>query len=246
MDIGAIIRERALANGVDPAVLAQIVRVESNNNPNASASGSTAKGLVQATDSTFRHYAPSGADPFDPTTSADVGAKLLKDNTTGLASAGLPTSPGALYLAHFAGLGGARSLLSADPTSPAGDVLGQAAVKANPFLAHMTVADLKNWASTKMGGDPTATPTATVTDRNSAPSQPTGLLNSDSAPAPQQDDGSTQQALASIQSMENQQPEAPPPMQQMLPPPMAPRRIDPAMLQKMLSSPLRSGFTRMG
>jgi hypothetical protein len=239
MDIGQIIRDRAAANGVDPAVLARIAQIESNNNPNAAASGSSAKGLFQFTAPTWQKYNP-GADPMDPAASADAGARLLKDNASGLASAGLETSPGALYLAHFAGLGGARKLLTADPSQSAGSVLGDAAVAANPFLKNMTVADLKSWAGGKMGDSSTPTTAPATTAQTASPAQPTGMLDSSaSAPA---DDGSTQQALASLQALTaQQQPEAPPPLQIQAPPP--PRRIDQATLQKMLSSPLRAGFS---
>jgi Transglycosylase SLT domain len=245
MDIGQIIRDRAAANGVDPAVLARIAQIESSNNPNAGNDSSSAKGLFQFTDGTFKKY--SSGNVFDPTTSADAGARFLKDNAAGLASSGLETSPGALYLAHFAGLGGARKLLTADPTTPAGDVLGAKAVEANPFLARMTVADLKNWAGGKMGDagsssapTPAAAPT-TAAGTPAAPAQPTGML--DGPAAPPADDGTTEQALASLKALTAPQQQAePPPQMQPIQMPM-PRRIDPAMLQKMLSSPLRAGFS---
>jgi hypothetical protein len=64
----------------------------------------------------------------------------------------------------------------------------------------------------------------------------------DSPAAPQADDG-TEQALAAIKSIgANQQQDAPPPLQQMqIASPQ--RRIDQATLQKMLSSPLKAGFS---
>lgn len=244
MDIGQIIRDRAAANGVDPAVLARIAQIESSNNPNAGNDSSSAKGLFQFTDGTFKKY--SSGNVFDPATSADAGARLLKDNAAGLASSGLETSPGALYLAHFAGLGGARKLLTADPTTPAGDVLGADAVKANPFLARMTVADLKSWAGGKMGdaGSSAPTPAAspiTAAGTPAAPAQPTGML--DGPAAPPTDNGATDQALASLKALTAPQQQAePPPQMQPIQMPM-PRRIDQATLQKMLSSPLKAGFS---
>lgn len=234
-DIGQIIRDRAAANGVDPAVLARIAQIESSNNPNSTNDSSSAKGLFGFTNGTYARYGAPGTSALDPVAASDAGAKLLKANGSGLASAGLETSPGALYLAHFAGLGGARKLLTADPGAPAGDVLGADAVKANPFLGKMTVADLKNWAGGKMGDTGTAPSPANPQAASAAPSQPTGML--DSPAAPSADDG-TEQALAAIKAIgANQQQEAPPPLQQMqIAPP--PRRIDQATLQKMLSSPL--------
>ena len=67
---------------------------------------------------------------------------------------------GTLYLAHFAGGAGAVAILSAPDNSDAALVIASAdstgrtkrerIVKANPFLEHFTVADLKVWADRKM------------------------------------------------------------------------------------------------
>ncbi|MCA6114240.1 hypothetical protein J6524_04760 [Bradyrhizobium sp. WSM 1738] len=74
------------------------------------------------------------------------------DNAGILRGAGLPVTPGTTYLAHFAGPKGAVGLLNADPNTPAGAIMGAAAVKANPFLARMTAGDVAAWADRKMGG----------------------------------------------------------------------------------------------
>ena len=64
-----------------------------------------------------------------------------------------------LYLAHFAGAGGATAALKADPSTPVVNLLGQAAVKANPFLDGMTAGGLVQWANGKMAGvDPSTVP----------------------------------------------------------------------------------------
>jgi hypothetical protein len=172
-DVSQIIQDAATANGVDPAVLARIAQVESGSDPNAAASGSSAKGLFQVTTPTWQANG-GGDDPLDPVQNATVGARLTKKNIDGLTAAGLEPSPSNIYLAHFSGLGGAKSILGADPSTPAGSILGDAAVKANPFLANMSAGDLQAWADRKMAGGSTP----------SAPRPTTGILNTASAAAP--------------------------------------------------------------
>ena len=60
--------------GVDPALLAGLVKQESNFNPSAR-SGVGAKGLTQLMDATARGLGVS--DPFDPAQSLEAGAKFL-------------------------------------------------------------------------------------------------------------------------------------------------------------------------
>lgn len=79
---------------------------------------------------------------------------LLIDNERALASIGARATPGNLYLAHFAGAGGAKAVLRAAPDTPVARILGKEAVKANPFLRGMTADDLVRWAHRKVGGEP--------------------------------------------------------------------------------------------
>ena len=60
--------------GVDPALLAALVKQESNFNPRAR-SGAGAKGLTQLMDATARGLGVT--DAFDPSQSLDAGAKFL-------------------------------------------------------------------------------------------------------------------------------------------------------------------------
>lgn len=182
--IAQIIQDRAAANGVDPAVLAQIATVESGGDPNAAATGSSARGLFQFTGPTWKQYG-NGADPLDPTANADAGARLLKDNSTALAGSGIEASPANAYLAHFAGIGGAKKVLTADPAAPVASVLGDDAVSANPFLKNMTVADLQGWAAKKMATSPASQPArpgaGILNQAGATPSSGPGLLNGASA-----------------------------------------------------------------
>lgn len=175
--IAQIIQDAATKNGVDPQILGQIAAVESGGNANAAASGSSAKGLFQVTDPTWKEMG-GGDNPLDPSQNADVGARLLKRNSDGLSSAGIDASAPNLYLSHFAGLGGARKLLQADPSASAASVLGDAAVSANPFLKNMSVADLQGWAARKMNATAQARPTTGILNQPApSPSSAPGLLN---------------------------------------------------------------------
>ena len=77
---------------------------------------------------------------------------LLQTNADALEAAGITVDAGNLYLAHFAGSGGARALHRANPGSSARSVLGDAVVNANPFLDRMTAREVIDWAAGKMGG----------------------------------------------------------------------------------------------
>jgi hypothetical protein len=124
-------------------------------------------------------------------------AAYAADNGAILSKAGLPVTPGSTYLAHFAGPQGAVKVLSADPSTPVGDVLGAGAVNANPFLRGMTVGDLQAWADRKMGGKAPAVRTASATPVSplqAIPQQQAPIFApqqvAQAAPAQQQDGGS--------------------------------------------------------
>ena len=178
MSITDIIRDRAIANGVDPDVLVRFAQNESGLDPNAGSDTSSAKGLFGFTSGTAKTYGLS--DPTDPVASSDAAARLMKDNATGLQSAGYDATPGNLYLSHFAGLGGARKVLAADPSASAGDVLGASVVAANPFLKGMSVADLRAWADRK-GTPGSSAPTRPTAGILATAKPALGLLNSNDA-----------------------------------------------------------------
>ena len=69
-----LIATAAAKYGLDPALLAAVVKQESNFNPNAK-SGAGAKGLTQLMDATSRGLGVT--DPFDPAQSLDGGARFL-------------------------------------------------------------------------------------------------------------------------------------------------------------------------
>jgi hypothetical protein len=160
MDIGGIVE--------------QIIKVESNGDPNAKNKRSSATGLGQFLNETWlRLIRTHRPDLFngrsegavlelrrDAKIAREITARFMEQNAEMLKRRGLPVTPGTLYLSHFAGGAGAVAILSALDQDDAASVMATAdatgrtsrkrLVKANPFLERLTVADLKGWADRKM------------------------------------------------------------------------------------------------
>ena len=147
------------------SLIDSIIGAESGGNPNAVNPNSTAGGLGQFINSTWlstlKAHRPDLAQgksddellalKNDPQLSREMTGAYAGDNQAILQKNGLPVTDGATYLAHFAGPGGAVKVLQADPNAPVSDILGEAAVRANPFLKGMTAQGLQAWAAKKVG-----------------------------------------------------------------------------------------------
>ena len=155
-------------------VAARIIEVESNGDANLKNKHSTAMGLGQFLDETWlemiranRPDLSSGRSRDEilqlrnhPTIAREIIARFAERNAKILKRRGMPVTPGTLYLAHFAGPAGAVAILSALENADAALVMASAdatgrstrerLIKANPFLARFTVADLRSWADRKM------------------------------------------------------------------------------------------------
>ena len=156
------------------AVVEQIIRVESNGDPNAKNRRSTATGLGQFLEETWldmiRTHRPDLAKGrsqaeilelrLDAKIVREITARFSERNAEVLKRRGLPVTPGTLYLAHFAGAAGAVAVLTAMEDADAALVMANAdatgrtkrekLIKANPFLERFTVADLRNWADRRI------------------------------------------------------------------------------------------------
>jgi hypothetical protein len=169
-------RDELTTRAAIDAVVGRIIAVESNGNPNEKNSHSSATGLGQFLNTTWldliREYRPdltkgrSESETLElrrePKLAREITTQFVERNAAMLRQRGLPVSAGAIYLAHFAGRAGAVAILSAPDSADAALVLAGAdatgrtkreqIIKANPFLAHFTVADLRIWADGKMRG----------------------------------------------------------------------------------------------
>ncbi|WP_131818576.1 hypothetical protein [Sphingomonas turrisvirgatae] len=110
-----------------------------------------------------RRYGASGltdaqiaAKRRDPALNEQLMDDMLGDSERALASIGARATPGNLYLAHFAGQGGAKAILRAAPDTPIERLMSRKAIQQNAFLKGMTADDVIRWAHRRVGGDPDA------------------------------------------------------------------------------------------
>jgi len=156
------------------AVVEQIIAAESSGDPNLKDTHSSATGPGQFLNDTWldliRQCRPdltkgrSESETLELRRDAKLARELtmrfVERNAAILKHRGLPVTAGTIYLAHFAGPAGAVAILSASENADAALVMASAdktgrtkreqLVKANPFLEHFTVTDLKIWADRKM------------------------------------------------------------------------------------------------
>jgi hypothetical protein len=158
------------------AVVARIIVVESNGDPNAKNKRSSATGAGQFLDATWlemiRTHRPDLAQGRGekevlelrrrPELAREITTRWVERSAAMLSKRGLPVTPGTLYLTYFAGPAGAVAILSVAEHADAAALMAGAdatgrttrekIVNANPFLGTFTVGDLKDWADRKMRG----------------------------------------------------------------------------------------------
>ncbi len=120
-EVGDMLTETSKYTGIDAGTLATVAMMESSMDANARAGTSTAKGLFQFINSTWKsmmgkhgaeYGVPSNASPYDPAASALMGAEYLKGSRDAAATVteGDPTITD-LYMGHFLGHGGMRRFI---------------------------------------------------------------------------------------------------------------------------------------
>lgn len=127
-----------------PDYLRRLMAQESGGNPNARASTSTATGLFQFTDGTWRDLmqrrpelqltADGRTNPEQQRRAAEA---FTNENAAILQRAGIEANPGNLYMTHFLGQAGGPAFLAAlqrDPNQPATAVVTPQAAQANPTI----------------------------------------------------------------------------------------------------------------
>lgn len=153
-----MVREEAARRGLSPDTVERILRAENAKlDPKASPDSSSAFGLFQTTEGTWKAL---GGDPEKKTDVKEqirVGLNLIEDNETKLGEAlGRQPTPGESYTAHVLGLGTGLKVINADPGADVEEIVGEKVVKANPTLFKgKTVAQATDILGKKVGYSPT-------------------------------------------------------------------------------------------
>ncbi|MBV9569773.1 MAG: tape measure protein [Alphaproteobacteria bacterium] len=161
-------KDAASAFPVDnKAIIERIIYVESGGKVTARNPNSSAFGIGQFTNATwlqlFDQVFPKLADWTEQAklaqrANADAARQVLeaftRQNQVALALAGVPVTAANTYLAHFLGASGAIKMILANPDELASKIAGASATRSNPSIlgGGRTVADVLNFAATKMGG----------------------------------------------------------------------------------------------
>ena len=163
-DIGQQIREAAIARGIDPEVALKIANAESDLVSSAKNPRSSARGLFQVTDDTWKFY---GGDPKkrnDVAENIRVGLNVIDGNRAEYKRRfGREPSQSELYTMHVFGKTGGPMVLSSDPNTELKELLSPKVLKANPQFKSMTVAELSESMRKKMKEPAAAAPKAPVT-----------------------------------------------------------------------------------
>jgi hypothetical protein len=147
-----VIAAKAAENKLPPELLNKIAGIESGYKSTAANPNSTAKGLFQFTDSTWKGMGGKQGEQFDPEKNAELGARFVRQNAEGLKGAlGRNPTYGEVYASHFFGLKGAKDLLNMDPKTPMNDAVSAQVLKANPQLKDKTVGQVMAGLNNKMG-----------------------------------------------------------------------------------------------
>ena len=147
-----LIRRAATDRGVDPAVALRIAERESSLNPTAKNRRSSAYGLFQITDDTWKQYGGTKENRASTLDNIRIGMDIIADNERTFAKRfGRAPSAGELYSMHFLGRTGGPKVLGADPNTPVASVVSPKVIKANPELRNQTVGEFIASMQKKMG-----------------------------------------------------------------------------------------------
>lgn len=150
--------------GVDRGMMYAMAKQESGFKSNAAAGTSSAKGLYQFTNGTWKEMVAKYGKDYpelskgvnDPLANSIAGALYMKENSEKLQKGGFHADASNIYASHFLGPEGAKQLLSSDDNKIAANVLPRAA-SANKGVFYgqngkpKTVGEVKEFMYNKVG-----------------------------------------------------------------------------------------------
>ena len=149
------IRAQAQAKNIDPDLAVRIARAESSMDPTAKAKTSTAGGLFQVIDKTWKEFGGDPKKKFDADENIRVGTDIIAKNTDFLRrTLNRDPRPAEVYAAHYFGPTGAKQFLTADPATPIANVFSASIIKANPNLKGKTAGQVLSQLEGRVGGSP--------------------------------------------------------------------------------------------
>ena len=150
--LSGMLNKAAAKHNLPVELLHRIAGSESGGSATAANPRSSAKGIFQFTDATWRGMGGKEGEQFNPETNTDLGAKFVRQNAEGLKNAlGRNPTYGEVYASHFFGLQGAKDLMGMNPKTPMNQAVSPQVIKANPNLRGKTVGEVLGGLKSKMG-----------------------------------------------------------------------------------------------
>lgn len=147
-----LISEKAAKYNLPPELMYKIAGSESGGKASAANPNSSAKGVFQFIDSTWKGMGGKPGEQFDPEQNTELGAKYIRQNAEGLKDAfGRNPTYGEIYAAHHFGLKGAKDLMNLDPRTPMESAVSDLVLKQNPQLRNRTVGQVMASLNKKTG-----------------------------------------------------------------------------------------------
>ena len=158
--LSGLLSSAATKYGVPAALLSRVAGSESSGKADAANPRSSAKGVFQFTDSTWKGMGGKPGEQFNPEANVDLGAKYIRQNAEHLKKTlGRDPNYHEVYAAHMFGPGVSRMLNKANPKDPIERGLAmfespqmvKKILKANPNLRGKTVGQVLEGLQSKTG-----------------------------------------------------------------------------------------------
>jgi hypothetical protein len=105
----------------------------------------------------------------DPDIATQATTLYARQNAATMAQAGVPVTPGNIYLAHTMGVNGAIAAIRANPNTPMSLLQSADVIARNPQMQGQTSGGLRAWADQKMQGGAAPSPTPPGITRTQLP-----------------------------------------------------------------------------